>query len=218
MEVLRKLNKLNLDYERTISYVRDQLSAGNVLSQELLHSLDFGSGQFFTLLPEDANLDKIYDFLDGCILPQNKTHEYIDEWGKKCSYTWIPTLKNEMSNLLFKKMTSKDSYACIFEDVVRQLGDRHLEFFDQHGVSYLDEIYYIINKNNTSQELIFSAIGKANALWHLLFILTEIDESNVIGKEITLDNIKKFCKKIRLLVLGAYDGEGYLLWEPGKIN
>jgi hypothetical protein len=54
------------------------------------------------------------------------------------------------------------------------------------------------------------------ALWHHVFILTEIANIDEMGKEITLDNIKEFCKNTQLLVIGAYDGEGYVFWEPGK--
>ena len=61
---------------------------------------------------------------------------------------------------------------------------------------------------------------ESSTLWHQLFIITEMKSEFIDqfkpGQEVTVDIFKEFAKNIRLLVLGAYDGEGYFFWEPSK--
>lgn len=210
----KTLFRHNLDYDKAIVYTREQLIFGNTLSKELLNVLDFEKGKFFTLLPDDADLTRIYEFPYGWILPQNETIEYINESGGKSSFSWTPTVKNEISSFISEKLRLKTNRVCIFEDVVQLLSDPHIKFFHEYGLLYINELYYLVNGKNSSQETIASAIGEANALWHLVFILTESDKSYAAGQEITLGEIKEFCKDTQLLIIGAYDGEGFVLWEP----
>lgn len=210
------LQRHDLNFEKAYSYLKDQLDCGYILSDELLRILNFEEGQFFTLLPSDADLTRIYNFFEGLILPQNPTYEQISATGKKSFYTWIPNLKNELSHIILEKIKLKQNNVCVFEDVTRRLEDSHLDFYNQYGVNYLGQIYYLINNEIATKELIATAIGKSNALWHLLFILTESVPEKPLNKEISLDEIQNLCKKTQLLVVGAYDGEGYVFWEPYK--
>lgn len=210
--MLKDLIKRNLEFEKSILYLKDQLNGGNKLSHELLLTVNFEKGQFFTLLPPDADLEHLYDFFGGTILVQNPTIEYINESGKKVSYTKVPTLKNEISKYIFDKIKTSANN-CIFEDVVQVISDPHIDFFHKYGLKYKNELYYRITNDIASEELILEAIKEVSSFWHTLFILTE-NNFVPVKKELTLENIKLFCDEITLLVVGAYDGEGYVLWEP----
>ncbi len=209
------MKKYDLDFEKTMDYFNSIMEGGNTLSLELKRNLCFENGQFFTLLPEDANFEDLYDFWGGWILPQNPTFDQFDKLGKKSgSYTLIPTLDMEISNFICEKMLLHPNYVCLFEDVVRQLSDPHLEFFHQYGFLYLEEIYFLLNKDNVTSELIRSTINQSGVIWHTLFMLSFADNSKIIEKNITIDGIKEFCLNTRMLIIGAYDGEGYVFWEP----
>lgn len=216
-KMMRELIKHNLDFFRAKIYVEDVLNGGHTLSKELLNLLDFEKGQFFTLLPTDADLARLHEFSYGWILPQNETKEYIDEFGRKSSFSWTPTVLNEISQFIFEEVNLK-GFTCFFEDVVRLPSDPHLEFFHEYGLLYLNELYYLIDNEHASQESIRSAIGEVNALWHLLFVVTKIETSEILGKEITLNTIKEICRRTQLLVVGAYDGEGFVFWESIEEN
>ncbi len=216
--MMRILNKYVLEFDKAFAYLNDQLNGGNSLSKELLNNLNFENGYFFTLLPENANFEELYMFEGGWILPQNPILEQVSKSGKKSTYTWIPTLDEEIKRYIFEKLQLNKNYLAIFEDVVRYPEDYHQEFVLEFGLRYLNEFYYQLNISNASEELIGSAIHHINAQWHLLFILTEIKGENKIRKEISLDNIKEFSQNTRLLILGAYDGEGYFFWEPNNLS
>src|SRR5690349_13195806 len=99
---MRKLIKINLNLEKTLKYVTHQLEGGNTLSLEILRSVDFSAGSFFTLLPNDATLQKCHEFTSGGMLPQPPTEWYFLE-GKMASHSIIPTIQKEMTNYIVKK-------------------------------------------------------------------------------------------------------------------
>jgi hypothetical protein len=122
------LNRYELDFEKSLNYFAWQMKMGNSLSLELIKELNFYTGQFFTLLPENADLAILYNFLEGGILPQNPTYVQTDKMGKKLgSYTWIPTATKEIAEFIYKKMKKNKNMTCIFEDVERLLGDHRFE-------------------------------------------------------------------------------------------
>lgn len=212
--MLKELKRYNLDHERTIEYFNFILEGGNTLSKELERVLDFEKGQFFTLLPDNADFSALYEFPGGWILPQNPTYDQCNEFGRKTgSYTWIPTLNKEIGAFIFDTM-EKNNYVSVFEDVITRPGKSHLESIDKYGALYLSEYYCYLTPKNASPEIIVSVIRESGIIWHTLFILTEINNPENINKEITLENIKEFSENTKLLVLGAYDGEGYVFWEP----
>ena len=95
--MLRKLNRYNLDFKKANEYFDFIFGGGNTLSSKLQTELNFENGQFFTLLPDDADFSALYEFERGWILPQNPTHFTYDEQGnRKGSYTWIPKLNYEI--------------------------------------------------------------------------------------------------------------------------
>ena len=72
---------------------------------------------------------------------------------------------------------------------------------------------YFINLINADFNLILKAIRNANAFWHCLCVLTEVPLNSVKNNELTSIKIEEICQKIKVIIIGAYDGEGYLFWE-----
>lgn len=214
------LKRYNLEFERAVVYARNQLKCSHVLSTEL-NSLDFKNGQFFTLLPRNVEMSRIYDFFCGLKISKNEIFEQFNETtGEKIYYSWEPLYK-KISYFISEELKLKDHYVSIFEEVQQELSSPHIEFFHQFGFSCLNQMYYFLSKKDAFPELISRAMSESDALWHQLFILTKVDPKVIDqfkpGQELNLDEVKEFVKNIRLLVLGAYDGEGYFFWEPSKI-
>jgi len=62
---MKKLYRHELDCDRTMKFVKDNLTEINALSIELLNLIDFKSGAFFTLLPEGSDLERLHEFKGG---------------------------------------------------------------------------------------------------------------------------------------------------------
>ena len=69
----------------------------------MLQLLNLKQGAFFTLLPKSANLSQLYKFQYGGILVQNPIEQQIID-GHISFYSWIPTIREELSVLMQKEI------------------------------------------------------------------------------------------------------------------
>ena len=206
---MKNLHKHFLDNEKTFSFFSDSLENANTLSSEVLNSIAFKDGHFFTLLPEDANLERLYEFKWGAILPQNPRIRHENSNGY---YSIKPTIREELSFLIREKIISNDNLISIFDNFLskkleKSQSERYLSLY------YQKEIYHVGTKSNVSTEVIKSYLWVSNAFWHSLCILTRIDIQYFENEKLSLEDIVKICQNAELIFIRAYDGEGYVFWE-----
>ncbi|WP_226987478.1 hypothetical protein [Parachlamydia acanthamoebae] len=211
---MKTLHRHELDFERTMEFVKDNLNEVNALSSELLNLVDFKSGVFFTLLTVDSNLERLYEFENGIILPQNPI--IVSETnGKKSRHQRVPTIKEELSDFIFHKLSLSNKLSCIFDEVTRSPDESNLKAFYEKKSVYLyeNEVMYVIRELNKNHEFILKCVGKSFSFWHSVGVLTEADcfknDSNILS----LEDIQAICKKTKMMFISAYDGEAYVLWE-----
>lgn len=210
---MKQLNKYKLNFDPTWEYVKNNLENATTLSSKLLSLLDFGKGHFFTLLPNDANIERLYEFEDGIILPQNPEQQYFI-LGEIATYSITPTIAEELSELILKEVGFKDELCCVFDDVLRSRTDKHQpDLFYTHGLFYDNEVYYLLERDKISSELIMQCLRASDAFWHSLCVLTKTSFKNKINKKLSLEKINDICLNTDLIIIGAYDGEGYIFWE-----
>lgn len=182
-----------LNFEKAIKYVKKKLTNINKLSVYLTDLIDFKLGEFYTLLPEDANLEDINKFHSGGIC-----HSVI----------------NEINSIVINKLHQNNQMSCIFDDVTATYHAGYKDsLFSSCGLFYENEVYYLVTQTKASTDLVDACFYASNATWHSLCVLTEIDISNVIDQKITLEKIQQICLNAKLIIIGAYDGEGYIFWE-----
>lgn len=109
---MKNLLKYFLGHEQTLSFITESLKETNALSIEVLKSIDFKEGHFFTLLPEDANLEGLYKFTEG-ILPENPR---IRHGNSNSYYSIISNIREELSDLIKEKIVSNDDLISIFDN------------------------------------------------------------------------------------------------------
>ena len=211
--MMKELKKHVLDFELTLKYVQDNLSDGKTLSLELLNLINFFDGYFFTLLP-DATIEGLYNFKSGGILPQIAEEEYFIS-GKRATYSIIPTIQNEVSDFIFQKVKKSTELSCVFEEILDSPKSPQLTYFRKHNLLYIHEnqVYYLIEGSIVKYDAIIKCVEKSNAIWHSLCVLTTADFSHLSNENLTLGKIKEVCLGTELIILGAYDGEGYIFWE-----
>lgn len=112
---MKKLKKHKLDFDAAWNYIQDNLDKVNVLSADLLRVVNFKSGDFFTLLPDDANFELINRFEWGGVLLPNSIEEYFVN-GHKATYSIKTSINEELSHLILKEIISKDHLSCVMDD------------------------------------------------------------------------------------------------------
>lgn len=209
---MKKLHKHLLNPEPTLEYFKSSIDETNLISSTLLKTYNYKDGSFFTLLPADADLTKIYDF-DSFILKQNPLIEYGDG-AKKSKYQIIPTIREELSEFLMGKIKNSKSMSCIIDDYNSTYNDGYEDkLFSLCGTHYKEEVYYLLNNKNISKKLILECLRLSNTFWHSLCILTEANLNDLINQELSLKKIQETCLNTSMIIAGAYDGEGYIFWE-----
>jgi hypothetical protein len=214
---MKRLNKHKLDFESAYEYIKDNLDKVNVLSAELLKLLNFKNGHFFTLLPDNASFERIYHFKWGGVLPPNPIEECIVN-GHKSTYSIKNSINDELSPLILKEIKSKYELSCLIDDVSASPKDKYYTLYsDNFSFFYGDEVYYLLKKNNVSVELLLKCLRASTSFWHSLCVFTTAD-FNGVTETLSLEKIKEVCLKTQLVMVGAYDGEGYLFWEKNITN
>lgn len=214
---MKKLFRHDLDFGRTIEYVKDNLKGASTLSDELLNSIDLTKGSFFTLLPEGSDLQRIYEFVAGVVLPQNPDIGYKVN-GKNATYSLVPSIRNELSVLILRRLKQNKNFTCVFDDALRKMSDPGLELRNII-YNYKEEVCYIFNDLYINENLILDCLEKSSSsFWHSLGILSKIDLSDFDSRELSLGDLKKISANAVEIIIGAYDSEGYVFWERSRQN
>jgi len=177
--------------------MKDQTTEMNSLSTELKKLVNWKSGRFFAFLPYNVEEKNIHAF----------------EYGK------ITTDRGKVKFFVLKKFKTDCQLSCVFDDFQRDYkAEKEDQFFLDHGLFHGKEVYYLITQKNASLELINDCFSFSDAIWHSLCLLTKVDLSHKKDKELTLQEIKAICLNATLIVFGAYDGEGYVIWENSYLS
>lgn len=186
------LKKFDLDNELTYQYYCDCLEGSNELSSELIHSINFKSGCFFTILNNNIDPNKIYDFKYGGVAKGAKAE-----------------VKHLILNILGNNLHISAFFDAYNDEYAKEYNE---PLFLNCGMHYNNEVYYSLIKETASEELLDDCLYASNATWHSLCVLSEI-KLNPIQKKLSKVQIRDICLKTQLIIVGAYDAESYVFWE-----
>lgn len=208
---MRDFIKHNLDYEKTIPYVKACLKDGNFACAQILNTLDFSLGTFFTYLRPQSDLSLLYQFETGGISPKIDPKSYKPSDFNIDSY---------LANYLNDRINQSKNNLCVFEDVLSFWDDKHLLPLKNKNLVYKfkNEIYYILDDFNSEIATIKNCINTADALWHFVCFLTSSKDFKKHHDELTSHDLTNLAQSIDALIIGAYDGESYVFWENAAGN
>lgn len=214
---MSQLYKYQLTFDSAWKYIHDDLDDVNMLSKELLNLLNFKNGNFFTLLPNNANLERINEFKWGGILQSNPIQEYTIN-GNTAYYSIKNSITDQLIPTILNEIKSNNQLSCFLDNVSGSSNENYYIYFsDINPLFYQEEVYFFITRNNISIELILKCLRRSFSFWHSLCVFTKAN-LNGLYKTITLEKIKEICLKTELVMIGAYDGEGYVFWEKSNSN
>ncbi len=194
-------------------YLEKQLHDGNTLAQSILKILPLDEGHYFALLHPSANQKLVYQFESGGILPENPI-EPVKFAGKI-----YPGRKKSNSNLeliIYLKtfINSKSFY--YFDDQMHRKEDPIAMQYQADTLRYNEELYLFLNASNFSTQYAERIIRHVNARWYYMNIISEEDPGKSV--EISIEKLVKITSKTTHIVVGAYDGEGYLIWQRANLS
>ena len=209
--------KIELDILKTIPYITECLNSGNTLSKFILQSINLYRGSVHTFLPEYGNVKNIYNFEYGGIITERKPSIQDKKGEGNAIWIRVDTIVGPIIDLIESYLAKKDN-VCVFDDALSKTSDHFLKHQESFFKIFEAEIYHILFSGANAKQII-NAIDNVKSLWPpLIGVLTRYSASHINSlkcknETITSEQLLALAMNTSKIIVSAYDGEGYLIWN-----
>ena len=207
-----KLKKHILDFTKTCKYFVDHINAGKTLCNMVVDETDFKEGVFYTYLPEDAKTSRLYQYSSGGIIPniilEGKVYHTAE--GKPYHPELFQSTINETSSFIRSFLKKNKNSKLVVDNYYESINSKFVHIENVDLFIFSDEVYYILDEKNSVSE-ITEAVDKSDILWHSMILLVE--NCKKVSGSVSVKYLNEICSGIKFIIVGSYDGEGFLFWE-----
>jgi len=196
---------------RPQKYLIEQLDNGRVLSRLIIDVQDFNQGRFYAIGEKGALEKKVDNYDEGGLLPSRAedSQTFSGESG-------IRVQRRPNSTLAFRHFLEgflkvDQDNVCFFEDANSLIGDKSLNpslrIFSHEG-----QVLYMLDSRDIGTKRVLDTIQKSYS-WMFVCILTTWSKAlETYANNLTLEDLKEIAQNLTSICIGAYDGEGFLVW------
>lgn len=205
------IEKFDVTGDDSSAYIRKQLLRGRSLSDGL-NNLPIENGTVYAFVPSGIEPDKLYRFENGGIYSS-------DEELRKRTVRFSAVRNDALTPIsveIERFITTDKKRCCLFEEPVLWQTDEELK---NNGIEFVcfgdKQVFYFFNSNNADLEKIKEAIlvSDSYVFTCAVSLLNENIQSNFLSsKRISTELLDEFIRNVFVFFIGAYDGEGYLMW------
>lgn len=205
---------VTLDGE-AIDYIIERLNQGKTLATHLL-SKSLRSGVVRTLLPVSADHSTLLNFYEGGKLPSLPQSTWRQIQGGYA--VPIPSTDACLAEVIQRFLAQSDQHLCIFEDNLASATDPGLKTVASVICTYNDEVYYLLTHQDAVGDLhrIETTIRDAQSIPTFIGVLTSWRSKGgkflTTSGQLTEDSLTQLALRAEQIIVGAYDGESYLIW------
>lgn len=203
-----------------IHYLQKWLEkGGKTLAKALLKAQPIERGRVTTMLPTYVKDDEAREFEDGILMePPPETHRIVTrpDGGRD---RWVPKPSTEACLIeVIQEYLKEEGRVCIFEDCLARPSDPISQQRKAHMITFDDECYQIVTWKDPTAEKIKATIRFSEAGWPpLIGAMTSVPKGYglplALGTDVAFADLELFAKRAEKIIVGAYDGEGYLIWS-----
>lgn len=217
--------EINLGIEG-IEYIRHCLSDGKTLSKYLLQCLNLTEGRVITFLPKDISDEGAIEFSDGKLEePPRDTHRiYTAEDGTSRRMVPKPNVDFWLVEVIQTYLSAGENRCCIFENALAESADPWLLKAKSKILTLDSEVYHFLSRGDAEPAKIGQTIKEARSTYPPLvgaLASTCKQGKNVRGfshesqtiQKISTDELRFLAENNEKIIVGAYDGEGYVIWS-----
>lgn len=214
----KNMNHLKEESARAaaIEYIRRQLRQGNSLAKLLLHNVDFGNGYIVTLSASSLTPAEAIRFDCGHEPPTDAKSEPIKIGD--AYYPAVPTPKTDeqLAEAIHRLLQNPQS-ACFLENHLAEAHDPWLQRAKSRIIAHGSEVYHALFSGDRDKPKIEAAISEWYNLPTSIGALGSMNEKDSAhiesARTITIGQLTAFAEAVQSVFVGAYDGEGYIIWE-----
>ncbi len=201
---------------RAIDYIRGRLSEGRTLSKLLLH-LNMEAGTAWSYLPAGIDDETAHDLTRGVVAPLDPKAGHRTGTGIMIP---VPTPSRPLILEMIRQFLLAHSGACcIFEHALARATDQWLAHETGYApyLTFDDEVYFFLSGRDRSVD--DSRIGvvmdraQSYLLTGILTIAPEGFGPLRFRQIVTFDQLRALADSVQAIILGAYDGQGYIIWS-----
>ncbi len=212
------LEEITLGQE-AIDYVTEALRDGGELSAMLEKTLRLEAGSVMTYLPAGTARSSIKEFRSSGILASSAAVvRTVAERHTPARISPILNLdRSSLASIVTDHLRSAPSALCLFENRLAKPSDPWLRHSKLHNLFLgISVCHYLTSTDSSDTDLVRLTISKSRSIRPpLLGLLTRLADGAATGQTAGVDgnDIKAIVSHIEKLVVGAYDGEGFIVWR-----
>lgn len=197
--VLKKMNFEALDF------VKENLTNGKTFAHLLLKKQAIDDGNVSVYLPPEVEHTK-----------EKKFRESIFMYYKGSPYESSDEL---MAEYISQYLHKDKKNICIFENFNSSPTDiNFLENFKgkEETFIYKNEVYHLLRNKDAYTPKVEHYIKKTNFVWIFIAALSSFSEKEyetAVSDQVSLETLEDLAERAEKILIGAFDGEGYLIWE-----
>lgn len=200
-----------------IEYIEQSLLDGNALARAVLDLVPLRQGRVVTCLPEGVVPRSLGDFRTGGKLPSPPVSDWRSTQRDDETLLMIPvpTTDGWLVEHIKAFLRGGPNRVCIFEDALRRVGDPVLRKVSTRYATFDKEIYHVLLGADAQHEQILAVIRSAKSVPTFIGALTEWHGIAPSSHPIALSasTIRELAQAADKVIAGAFDGEGYVIWE-----
>ena len=204
-----------------IEYIRKCLSDGNTLARYLLQKLNLDRGRVVTFLSSDVTAEAAKQFTTGGKLPMPPKSQWRYAEGERSKWRMVPIPDTDscLVAIIEAFLNAEEKRVCIFEDDLSRPNDPILSRSVARLLTFKDEVYHFLSGRDVESSKIRQTIRQAKSIPLFIGAMTSVPEESSFSYKarritITSDKLLRIlAERTEKIVVGAYDGEGYLIWN-----
>ena len=220
MKINDKFKEVKLD-RRVFRFIQEKLKNGLKLSGHLINRFKLISGEVVILLPEDLEVmeKQLYSFKDG-ILPLPPESEMT--FHRNSVDIPVTAMDSYLAKTVKEFLSQSKNNLCIFEDAIGSSGEYGEDNIGMHTsvLIHNNRVYHLIRGMDVDQKEIQTDIeNSTSALPQFVGALVTLKNEHeylCVSKKCNVkeEELCLISERTVKIIIGAYDGEGYLIWTP----
>jgi hypothetical protein len=205
-----------------LAYIRNRLELGKTFARYLLDN-DLSSARILTMLPRSVSPRAALNLETGILAaPPSESHiPFVDKTGRKGRLVPKPNMDPALIDLVRNYLSVGNRRVMIFEDALARPTDPWFLKSPGHFLSFDNEILHIVAEEDAMNEQAIGDTIKRSRSWLFIGAMTSFPERLRVADRVTkIDDslLRALAKSSKGIVVGAYDGEGFVVWENAEFE